>query len=146
VSIDPETADVLRRHRKEQDEDRAVAGDSWVGGSHVFRVQIGSQLYPDTVSALMAKLIVGHNSRNPDNMLRPIRFHDLRHTHATLLLRAGVSVHVVAARLGHREPSITLRVYAHVLDDQATGAAETFAKAMEGGPQGPPEGRNEGRC
>lgn len=132
VSIDAETAEVLRRHRKEQDEDRTVAGDSWVGGSHVFRMQIGSPLYPDTVSALMAKLIVGHNGGHPDNPLRPIRFHDLRHTHATLLLRAGVPVHVVAARLGHREPSITLRVYAHVLDDQATGAAEVFAKAMEG--------------
>ena len=111
-----------------------------MGESHVFRMQIGSPLYPDTVSALMAKLIVGHNGRHPDKALRPIRFHDLLHTHATLLLRTEVPVHVVAAPLGHREPSITLRVYAHVLDDQATGAAEVFAKAMEGEPVGPSEG------
>lgn len=111
-----------------------------MGESHVFRMQIGSPLYPDTVSALMAKLIVGHNGRHPDKALRPIRFHDLLHTHATLLLRTEVPVHVVAAPLGHREPSITLRVYAHILDDQATGAAEVFAKAMEGEPVGPSEG------
>jgi hypothetical protein len=41
--------------------------------------------------------------------------HDLRHIHATTLLLAGVPVHVVAARLGHADPSITLRVYAHVI-------------------------------
>ena len=140
VSIDAETAEVLRRHRKMQDEDRVVAGDSWVGGSHVFRMQIGSPLYPDTVTALMAKLIAGHNTSQPKEALRPIRFHDLRHTHATLLLRAGVPVHVVAARLGHREPSITLRVYAHVLDDQATGAADAFVRAMDGEPEAPSEG------
>ena len=40
------------------------------------------------------------------------RLHDLRHLHATTLLLAGVPVHVVAARLGHADPAITLRVYA----------------------------------
>ena len=59
-----------------------------------------------------------------------IRLHDLRHLHATLLLKAGVPVHVVAARLGHADPAITLRVYAHVLDDQASGAATTFEQLL----------------
>jgi integrase len=140
VSIDAETAEVLRRHRKVQEEDCAIAGDSWEGGDHVFRRQIGAPIYPDTVSALMAKLIAGHNADHPTDPLRPVRFHDLRHTHATLLLRAGVPVHVVAARLGHRDPAITLRVYAHVLADQATGAAEAFARAVDGEPTDAPEG------
>ncbi len=61
-----------------------------------------------------------------------ISLHDLRHTHATLLLKAGVPVHVVAARLGHADPAITLRVYAHVLDDQASGAATTFEHLING--------------
>lgn len=43
------------------------------------------------------------------------RAHDLRHIHATTLLLHGVPVHVVAARLGHADPSITLRVYAHII-------------------------------
>jgi integrase len=59
-----------------------------------------------------------------------ISLHDLRHLHATMLLKAGVPVHVVAARLGHADPTITLRVYAHVLDDQASGAATTFERLL----------------
>jgi integrase len=60
-----------------------------------------------------------------------IRLHDLRHTHATLLLKAGVPVHVVAARLGHADPSVTLRVYAHVLADQDNNAATAFAAMVD---------------
>jgi hypothetical protein len=50
-------------------------------------------------------------------------------------LLAGVSVHVVAARLGHADPSITLRVYAHVIREQAAEAADIFARSI------PPAGR-----
>jgi integrase len=46
------------------------------------------------------------------------------------LLRAGVPVHVVAARLGHADPSITLRVYAHVIGEQLAEAAVIFARAV----------------
>ena len=49
--------------------------------------------------------------------------------HATLLLVAGVPVHVVADRLGHADPSITLRVYAHVIRRHAAGIADVFAAA-----------------
>ena len=51
----------------------------------------------------------------------------------TTLLRAGVPVHVVAARLGHADPSITLRVYAHVISEQLAEAAVIFAHAIESG-------------
>nr|WP_269323849.1 tyrosine-type recombinase/integrase [Streptosporangium roseum] len=56
--------------------------------------------------------------------------HDLRHIHTTMLLLAGVPVHVVAARLGHADPSITLRVYAHMIRAAEASAADVFAKAM----------------
>jgi integrase len=46
--------------------------------------------------------------------LRPITSHGLRHTHATQLLRNGVPVHIVSARLGHAKPSITLDTYCHL--------------------------------
>jgi integrase len=59
-----------------------------------------------------------------------IRLHDLRHLHATTLLLSGVPVHVVAARLGHTDPAVTLRVYAHVLHEQTPQVANLFAKAM----------------
>ena len=58
------------------------------------------------------------------------RLHDLRHIHATTLLLSGVPVHVVAARLGHADPAITLRVYAHVIRTAEAAAADIFAQAV----------------
>jgi integrase len=49
-----------------------------------------------------------------------------------LLLLAGVPVHVVAERLGHADPAITLRVYAHVIRKHADEVANTFAAAVDG--------------
>ena len=56
-----------------------------------------------------------------------IRVYDLRHTHASLALASEAPVHVVAARLGHASPTMTLNVYAHVL----TGQAEDVVTRME---------------
>ena len=75
----------------------------------MFTTGWGEPIYPDTVTSLMTKLI------RADKQLPHARLHDLRHLHATTLLLSGVPVHVVAARLGHADPAITLRVYAHVI-------------------------------
>ena len=87
------------------------------------------------MTALMAKIIRAHNATlPPETPALPLaRLHDLRHVHATHLLLAGVPVHVVAERLGHADPSVTLRVYAHVLRQHAAGVAEVFATAIEPG-------------
>ncbi|HET8601788.1 MAG TPA: site-specific integrase, partial [Segeticoccus sp.] len=135
VSIDAGTAEILGQHLERQQADEERAGGSWVTGDWVFRMEIGAPLFPDTVTALMAKLVRQHNQEAKEKgrpELPPMRLHDLRHVHATLLLRAGVPAHVVASRLGHADPAITLRVYAHVLEDQASEVAQVFAKVMEG--------------
>ena len=140
VSIDAGTAAVLAEHRRRQEAERDLAGALWVGGDHVFRRELGEPLFPDTPTALMAKLQRQHNTAAVEAGTPPlpvIRLHDLRHLHATLLLKAGVPVHVVAARLGHADPAITLRVYAHVLDDQASGAATTFEHLINSTPTKP---------
>lgn len=59
-----------------------------------------------------------------------IRFHDLRHTHATLLLRQGVHVKVVSERLGHSTVGITLDTYSHVLPDMQEGATAKLEAAL----------------
>lgn len=59
-----------------------------------------------------------------------VRFHDLRHTHASNLLRDGVPVNVVSRRLGHSEPSITLNVYSHVLPGMQEEAAAKVDEMM----------------
>ena len=61
---------------------------------------------------------------------RAIRLHDLRHTHATMLLLAREPVHVVSQRLGHASPMVTLTVYAHVMPGNQREAANTFARLV----------------
>ena len=60
-----------------------------------------------------------------------IRFHDLRHTAASLLIRHGVSAQVVGDRLGHADPGITLRVYAHLYEEQRREAAVSLASMLD---------------
>ena len=130
VSIDAETVQVLRDHRKRQAEERLRVGPEWRGADdYVFSTAWGEPIHPDTVSSLMTTLTNTHNDQQSEP-LPHARLHDLRHVHATTLLLAGVPVHVVAARLGHADPSITLRVYAHVISDQLTEAADIFARAV----------------
>lgn len=62
--------------------------------------------------------------------LPPVRFHDLRHTHATQLLRQGVHPEVVSERLGHATAGITLDVYSHVLPNMQEEAAYRVDAAL----------------
>ena len=136
VSIDDETVAVFRQHKADQAVDQLKVGDSWRGGKdgYVFTTGWGEPIYPDTVTSLMAKLIHAYNQPEqgppPKDRLPHARLHDLRHIHATTLLLSGVPVHVVAARLGHADPAITLRVYAQVIRT-AEAAADIFAEAVK---------------
>lgn len=136
VSIDAETVAVLREHRTKQKAGRLALGEDWKGtDDYVFTTGWGEPIYPSTPSALLVKLVREFNEPRtgdkPAKPLPPARLHDLRHVHATTLLLTGVAVHVVAARLGHADPAVTLRVYAHVINHQMATAADTFAKAMD---------------
>jgi integrase len=135
VSLDAGTVDILRAQRRRQVDNQVALGDAWTETGHVFTSRHGAPVNPDSMTALMAKIIRAHNATlRPDAPALPVaRLHDLRHVHATHLLLAGVPVHVVAERLGHADPSVTLRVYAHVLRQHAAGVADVFATAIEPG-------------
>lgn len=149
VSLDKRTLTVLREHQARQEAEQEIAGDAWLGEDYVFTTGLGRPVPPDTVTNLIAVLIRQYNEPaipgtrrtprqelpRPAHPLPPARLHDLRHVHATLLLIAGVPVHVVAERLGHADPAITLRVYAHVIRQHADEAANTFAAAVDGNDQ-----------
>jgi integrase len=64
--------------------------------------------------------------------LRKIRFHDLRHTFASLLMANGEDVVRVSRLLGHASPTITLRVYSHMLPKEHYGSAERLADLVNG--------------
>jgi integrase len=139
VTVDDETVAVLKEHQRAQAAERDRLGEAWRGtrDTYIFTSGWGEPLYPDTVTTLMRKIIHAHNARPETSPLPHARLHDLRHLHATTLLLAGVPVHVVAARLGHADPSVTLRVYAHVIRSSEAAAADIFARAVRG-PNEPP--------
>jgi hypothetical protein len=82
-----------------------------------------------------------------------IRLHDLRHTHGTLLIKAGVPVKVVSERLGHATPAFTIDTYQHVLPGMQADAARTFEQLLAPAPppsrskpgEDPVEGPRENR-
>jgi integrase len=91
----------------------------------VFTWENGRPLLPDYVTKQIGKEQTGLG-------LPRLTLHELRHSHATILLRAGVPVHIVSKRLGHIDPSVTLNVYADVIPDDDTSAVHVLSKAVWG--------------
>ena len=90
ISLDRGTMTVLREHRRQQTEERLAAGSAWnYNGGLVFTSRWREPHYPDTVTALMTKLIIQHNKSvtPPAKPLPHPRLHDLRHLHATTFSR-----------------------------------------------------------
>jgi len=85
----------------------------------------GAPTHPDYFSQVFDRHLAASE-------LPKIRLHDLRHTHATILLKAGVPVKVVSERLGHSNPAFTMTVYQHVLPGMQADAAAAFAEAVFG--------------
>ncbi len=124
IDIDPETTWVLREHRRAQRAERREWGESYVDSGYVFTRQNGEPVHPDVMSDRFEALC--RRAKVP-----AIGMHaGLRHLHGSVLLRAGVPLHVVSRRLGHAAEAFTARVYAHVLPGQGAEAAATFAAAI----------------
>jgi integrase len=123
VSLDEDTVEALLTERRRQEHDQRLE-DGWRNERDlVFVWDDGRHLNPDWVWHEFVRLV--------DEAGQPrIRFHDLRHTHATLLLRAGVNPRVVSERLGHSSVAFTLDTYAHVLPGMQAAAAEAFAQLL----------------
>ena len=121
IDLDAETIRMLRRHRRAQAEERLLWGVDYEDHDLVVAKENGEPMHPHTFSQSFERIIVNAG-------LRKIRLHDLRHTHASLALKAGVPVKVVSERLGHESPAFTLKQYAHVLPGmQAEAAAQVAA-------------------
>jgi integrase len=65
-----------------------------------------------------------------NSTLPRIRLHDLRHTHATIALKAGVPIKVITERLGHESPAFTMKQYAHVIPGMQADAARIVASTV----------------
>ena len=121
VSLDPVCLAVLETHHERAAGWAADAGVTLLPDGFVLTEDPtgASPMAPDTLTHRFARL-AGRLD------LGGVRFHDLRHAVATNLLAAGYELAVVAGRLGHRDPSITLRVYAHALSERDRQAALTL--------------------
>ncbi|MCD0156095.1 tyrosine-type recombinase/integrase [Deinococcus sp. 6GRE01] len=106
LHLPPETVALLREHRAAQLLERAGA-EVWEETGHVFTNARGQRLYPDSLTKLARNLAAGAG-------LGHVRFHDLRHTYASLMLARGVPMEVVSEKLGHSRTSTTADIYRHV--------------------------------
>ena len=125
VALDPETVEVLKRQAAQQLEvQQAVA--AWAETGLVFTGDDGEAFHPEVVSRCFRKAV-------KEAMLPEIRLHDLRHTHATLALQAGIHPKVVSERLGHATVSITLDTYSHAIPAMQEEAAVKIAELVLAG-------------
>jgi integrase len=137
INVGAETIRLLREHKRKQAElhmrNRTTYHDlglvfakEW-GDLHGREDSLGLPLQANNIGGReMARVLKAAPG------LRRIKFHGLRHTCATLLLGAGEPVHVVAARLGHRNPTVTLTIYAHALPGMQQQAARTLEALLHG--------------
>lgn len=129
IALDARTVATLRDHRTRQVTERLAAGPAWSTDERdrdlVFTRPDGTAIPPKRASQMFTRRVDAAG-------LPRIGVHGLRHTWATLALRAGVPVKVVSERIGHADPAITMQIYAHALEGDDTTAAETTATAIFG--------------
>lgn len=115
---------LLRRHKARQAEERLLLGAEYRDYNLVFATRHGTPLWVTNVRSKTYRRLV-EAAGNPW-----IPLHGLRHTTATLLLTAGVHPKVVAERLGHSSPTVTLTTYSHVIPEMHRQASETLARML----------------
>lgn len=129
IPLDAVTAAVIAEHAKRQEAERRAWGDAWTDAGLVFTREDGNPLSPEQVSRRFK--LLAHRAGVP-----VIRFHDLRHTSASLALAAGVAIKVVSDRLGHSTSGITADLYTHVTPAVARDAADAIARTISGSADG----------
>jgi integrase len=125
ISLDAATAAVLRQHRARQEEERLARDVEYVDNDLVFAREDGRPVHPDYFTQTFDRRVARLG-------LRRVRLHDLRHTYATLALRAGVDAKTVSARLGHATVGFTLDVYTKAVPQLDRDAAQKVAGLIFG--------------
>ncbi|MGB9813484.1 MAG: tyrosine-type recombinase/integrase [Thermovenabulum sp.] len=127
VVLDDTTIELLKKHKIAQAEYRLMFGPEYeiANTNYVCTWPDGRLIDPDYITKAFTKVLDKIN-------LPRVRFHDLRHTHATLLLQEGVNPKIVSERLGHTDIRITLNTYSHVLPSMQKEAANKVAKKIFG--------------
>ncbi|MDT3727655.1 site-specific integrase [Streptomyces sp. DSM 41972] len=140
IALPTRCAESLQLHHEQQQRESGAAGSAWQHKGHVFTTAQGRPIDPTNLTRTFTTLLRKAG-------LRRIRFHDLRHSTATLLLEQGVELVVIKELLGHAHIGVTVTVYAHVrlrlqcdaidLLGRALGSPETIETANSDGDEPP---------
>ncbi|MFD7117325.1 tyrosine-type recombinase/integrase [Streptomyces sp. NPDC059922] len=114
----------LKLHHEQQERERKAAGTTWQHNAHVFTTVQGRPIDPTNLTRTFTTLLRKAG-------LRRIRFHDLRHSTATLLLEQGVELVVIKELLGHAHIGVTATVYAHVRLRLQRDAIDSLGRALD---------------
>ncbi|MFF7252376.1 tyrosine-type recombinase/integrase [Streptomyces microflavus] len=134
IALPTECLHSLKEHKGRQDKERETAESAWQDSGLIFTTPTGGPLDPANLTRRFRSFLDRAG-------LRRIRFHDLRHSTATLLLEQGVELVVIKELLGHAHNGVTAGVYAHVrlrLQHQAINALGDVLGPTGDSPAGPP--------
>ncbi len=123
IALPTECINSLKTHQERQQEERGAAGTGWTDSGLVFTTSKGRPLDPTNLTRRFRCLL--HSAG-----LRTIRFHDFRHSTATLLLEQGIDLVVIKELLGHAHIGVTAGVYAHVRLRLQRQAIDTLNEAL----------------
>ncbi|MFJ9501567.1 site-specific integrase [Brevibacillus centrosporus] len=123
VHLPAETLKALRKHRHLVVQEKLQEGITYKDHDLVVCTSLGTPVIPRNLNRTWKRLI-------QESGVNQIRFHDLRHTHATLLLKQGVHIKVVSERLGHSDTRMTLDTYSHVHPTMQAEAASAISAAL----------------
>jgi integrase len=107
IPLSAETVRVLKWHKQNQAEEKAISTQGWNAADLVFCSEIGTPLNPKTVGQQFDTML--RKAELPD-----IRFHDMRHTYAALSIAAGVDIYTLSRRMGHSTIAVTADRYGHL--------------------------------
>jgi integrase len=124
IRLPARTVEALKAHRARQAQARLKAGSLYQDGGLVFASEIGTPLEPSNIDRRSFKPLL-EKAGLPD-----IRFHDLRHTCATVLLSQGVNPKFVQELLGHADIKLTLGTYSHFLPSMGDQTANAMESAL----------------
>jgi integrase len=117
VKMGEKSIEILHKHWDLQNEERRIAGERWKETNLIFTSSIGTPMDQHNLYHAFKEFITSIG-------LPIIRFHDLRHTAATLMLNHGIAPIIVSKRLGHSKVSITLDIYGHLMPEMQSEAAD----------------------
>ncbi|MBA4543961.1 MULTISPECIES: site-specific integrase [Thermoactinomyces] len=121
VSLPSTTIEELKKHKRIQNQEKLLAGAGYQDNDLIVATSVGTPVSPRNLLRSFYRIIKKAN-------LPDIRFHDLRHTHATLMLKQGEHPKIVSERLGHSNTRITMDIYSHVLPNMQQEAVDRFEK------------------